>query len=130
VPYFIEEFNPKEYWCKSYANFAECTLKAVVQSQLPYSLNCFTNPLIATVLSALKFIAPDSPVQEVGEDLKRLYQKQLLAPKCFNKNCTTKYKIEKNKNGTTTLVLYDKNMTELSRTLKKLKVTKVGTTIA
>lgn len=42
------------------------------------------------------------------------------AVKCYNKACTQKYKVEKT-NGTSVFILYDKNMTEISRSFKPSK---------
>jgi hypothetical protein len=81
-------------------------------------LRCFGNPVIAIFLDVLKAWAPDPVIQKDVEDLQRIYmQKKTI--KCYNKDCSQKYKIEKTGNQTM-FVLYDKNMTEIKRSPKKV----------
>jgi hypothetical protein len=70
-------------------------------------------PGLNIVLDIFKHIAPDPILQvEISKVESRMRkQKRIL---CYNKECSKMYKIEK-ANGTSTFILYDKNMTELNR---------------
>lgn len=114
---FPEQLNDKDYFCKTYEPFISCLVKALIAQVLPYSINCYVGPGLAIVLDVLKHLAPDPVLQSDANELSR----RLRRPKpvlCYNKDCTQFYKIEKS-NGTSTFILFDKNMTEVTRQLRK-----------
>lgn len=115
-----ELFDNRDYWCKTYQPFIACVLKALIAQLLPYSLNCYVSPGLASVLDILKNIAPDPVLQADAREARRRMTRQKTIF-CYNKECSKKYKIEKS-NGTSTFILYDRNMTVLSRTQKNQKL--------
>ncbi|CAL8075232.1 unnamed protein product [Orchesella dallaii] len=115
-----ESFQPKEYWCKTYLPFIECSIRAILKGLIPYGADCVVNPVIGILFSVLKYIAPDSPkVSESMDDLRRMMAKKNQY-KCLDANCTRMYEYKK-VNGSQAVVLYNKDMEVLSVDTRKSK---------
>ncbi|CAL8084849.1 unnamed protein product [Orchesella dallaii] len=118
-----EDFNPKEYWCKSYLPFIECCLGAILKGFIPYVGDCIAHPIIGILFSSIKYLTPDSPkVAEAMEEVRSAMQRKTRI-KCLNTNCTRMYEYKK-VNGTNAVILYNENMEVLSVESKKTK--KIG----
>ncbi|CAL8084811.1 unnamed protein product [Orchesella dallaii] len=113
-----DDFNPKDYWCKSYLPFIECCLGSILKGFIPYVGDCIANPIIGILFSSIKYLTPDSPKLAESMEEVRSAMRRKTRIKCLNTNCTRMYEYKK-VNGTNAVVLYNENMEVLLVESKK-----------